>query len=137
MIDVPATGPVRPDEVSAKAMIWGVLLPWNLLLSIALGLWMMAAPSVFGSSGTDAHSDHLLGALIVTISVISLADVGRAMRYLNVILAAGVIAAPWVVSGASATSRWNDVFAGVLVVLLSVRRGPVHERYGTWERLIR
>ena len=120
-----------------RAAIWGVVLPWNLLLSIGLGLWLMAAPSIFGSSGTAAHSDHLLGAVIVTISVISLSDVGRALRYLNVILAAGVIAAPWLVSGASGTSRWNDVVAASLVVILSLRRGPVHERYGTWARLIR
>ena len=135
--DLPDTGPIRPDEVSAKAMIWGVALPWNLLLSTGLGLWLMASPSVFGSTGTAAHSDHLLGAIIVTISVISLADVGRAMRYLNVLLGVAVIAAPWVVGGASTTSRWNDAIAATLVILLSLPRGKVNERYGTWKYLIR
>ena len=135
--DLPDTGPIRPDEVSAKAMIWGVALPWNLLLSTGLGLWLMASPSVFGSTGTAAHSDHLLGAIIVTISVISLADVGRAMRYLNVLLGVAVIAAPWVVGGASTTSRWNDAIAATLVILLSLPRGKVNERYGTWKHLIR
>jgi len=32
---------------------------------------------------------------------------------------------------------WNDLIVGVLVILLAVRRGPVRERYGNYERWIR
>ena len=39
--EVPVTGPVRPDVVSAKAMVWGVEMPWNLLLTVGLGVWLM------------------------------------------------------------------------------------------------
>jgi hypothetical protein len=61
----------------APAMVWGVTAPWNLLLTAALGLWLMAAPAVFGSQGGAADSDHLVGALVVTVAVIALAEVGR------------------------------------------------------------
>ena len=134
--DSPATGSVRPDVVSAKAMVWGVAIPWNLLLSVGLGIWLMLTPSVLGSAGAAAHSDHLVGALIVTAAVIALADVGRATRFLNLLLGAWVIAAPWLLGGATTASRWSDAIAGVLVILLSLPRGPVGERYGTWERFI-
>ena len=137
VIDVPATGPVRPDEVSAKAMVWGVALPWNLLLSVAVGVWLMFTPSVLGSEGTAAHSDHLFGALIVTVAVIALADVGRATRFVNIVLSAWVIAAPWILGGATTASKWSNLAAGALVILLSLPRGPVGERYGTWQRFIR
>lgn len=60
---------IRPDLVSPSAMVWGVMLPWNLLVSIALGLWLMFAPFMFGSVGTAAHSDHLVGALVILVSV--------------------------------------------------------------------
>ena len=135
--DLPVAGAVRPDVVSAKAMVWGVALPWNLLLSVGLGVWLMLAPSVLGISGAAAHSDHLVGALIVTTAVIALADVGRAMRFLNIALGAWVIAAPWILAGATPASRWSDAIAGALVIVLSLARGPVVERYGGWQRYIR
>ena len=97
----------------------------------------MFTPSVLGSAGTAAHSDHLLGALIITFAVMALADVGRALRLVNMLFAALMIAAPWVVSGATSGSRWSDLAAGVLVILLSIPRGAVGERYGSWERFIR
>lgn len=132
-----SAGPVRPDVVSAKAMIWGVALPWNLLLSVALGVWLMFAPSVLGLTGAAAHSNHLVGALIVTTAVIALADVGRATRFVNILLGAWVIIAPWILGGATPASRWSGAIAGALVMALSLPRGPVGERYGTWDRFIR
>jgi uncharacterized membrane protein len=135
--ELPATGPVRPDVVSAKAMVWGVALPWNLLLSAGLGVGLMFLPAMLGSAGAAAHSDHLFGALIVATAVLALAEVGRAIRLLNVLFGAWVIAAPWILGGATPASRWGDVLVGTLVILLSVPRGPVRERYGTWKRYIR
>lgn len=135
--DLPVTDPVRPDVVSARAMVWGVAMPWNLLLSAGLGTWLMLTPSLLGSTGASAHSDHLVGALIVTTAVIALADVGRAMRLLNIVFGTWVIAAPWVLGGATTGSRWSDAIAGAIVIFLSVRRGPIGERYGSFERYIR
>jgi hypothetical protein len=135
--DLPDVGPTRPDVVSVKAMVGGVALPWNLLLCAGLGVWLMFAPAVLGSAGAAAHSDHLVGALIATAAVIALADVGRATRFINIALGAWVIAAPWLLGGATPGSRWSDVIAGALVILLSIPRGPVGERYGSWERFIR
>ncbi len=128
---------VHPDVVSPAAMVWGVALPWNLLVSAALGLWLMFAPGALGSTGLAAHSDHLIGALIVTAAVIALADVGRAVRFINILFGAWIIAAPWLVSGASATAKWSDIIAGAFVILLTFRRGAVGERYGGLERFIR
>lgn len=137
--DVPKTAEVsvRPDVVSPESMVWGVTLPWNLLASGAVGLWLMFAPTVLGSTGTVAHSDHLVGALIVTAAVISLAEVGRATRFINMLFGAWVIAAPWLLEGAATGAAWNGLIAGILVILLSMRRGGISERYGDFERFIR
>lgn len=135
--DLPVTVPVRPNVVSAKAMVWGVAMPWYLLASVGLGIWLMLTPAMLASSGAAAHSEHLVGALIVTVAVIALADVGRAVRFVNMVLGAWVIAAPWILSGATPASRWSDIIAAALVILLSLPRGPVGERYGTWDRFIR
>ena len=133
---VPADGRIHPDVVRPMAMVWGVSLPWNLLVSVALGLWLMLAPSVLGSSPPTAHSDHLAGALIVTVAVIALAEVGRAMRFVNALFGAWMIASPWLLDGATARARWNDAIVGALVIALSFRRGPIREQYGWSERLI-
>lgn len=135
--ELPVVSPIHPDEVRPMGMAWGVALPWNLLVSIGLGIWLMFVPSVLGTTGVAAHADHLIGALIVTFSVMALADVGRALRFANLLFGALVIAAPWVLTGATGGSRWSDAIAGTLVILLSVRRGPVGEKYGGWERFIR
>ncbi len=121
---------------AVSAMTWGVTVPWRLLVSAALGLWLMAAPAVFETSGVAADSDHLVGALAITTAVIAMAEVVRAGRFLNVLFGVWLIVAPWLFSGASAGARVNDVITGVAVILLSFRRGMVHERYGTWDRYI-
>lgn len=130
-------GPSRPDVVSAKAMVWGIGLPWNLVASMAIGLWLMASPAVFGSAVPAAHSDHFVGALVVTVAVVALSDVGRAARFVNVLFGAWFILSPWLLSGATPAALANDVIAGVALIVLSLPRGSVGERYGGWQRSIR
>ncbi len=134
----PETGAVkvRPDVLSPGSLVWGVTLPWNLLVTSALGIWLMIAPFSLGSTGTAAHVDHLIGALIVTASVVALADVGRAVRFINVLFGALIVIAPWALGGATQGSRWNDLVIGVLVILLSFPRGKIGDLYGDFQRLI-
>ena len=130
-------GPTRPDVVSMKAMAWGVAMPWNLLVAAVAGVWLMFAPALLASKGAAAHSDHLVGALVVTVAVIALADVTRAARFINVIFGAWIMASPWTLAGSTIAATWSDVVAGALIIVLSLARGTVGERYGTWERFIR
>ena len=85
-----ARSPDYGDSVARMpaAMVWGVTMPWNLVQSAAIGLWLMIAPAVLGSTCAAADSDHLIGALVLTIAVIAMAAVVRAGRYLNVLLGA-------------------------------------------------
>jgi len=133
----PDAASVRPDGVTVKAMVWGVALPWNLLASIALGLWVMASPAIFGTAGNAAHSDHIVGALVVTVTMVALADVGRIARFVNVLFGAWLIAAPWLVGGGTTASTLSGVVVGALLIALSLPRGPVRESYGSWNRYVR
>jgi hypothetical protein len=130
----PAYGATTTEAVPAA--VWGVTAPWNLLVSAALGIWLMFAPAVFGSGGRAADSDHLVGALITTIAVIVMAEVIRAGRFLNVLLGAWIIAAPWFLSGTISAAKWNDVAVGLVLIALSFPRGTIRERYAAWDRLI-
>jgi hypothetical protein len=111
-------------------------VPWNLLLSAALGVWLMAAPAVLGISGTAADSHHLAGALVVTWAVIAFGEVARPVRLLNILMGIWIASAPWLLSGATDVSRWADAFVGGVLIALSLRRGRVDEPFGGWNRYL-
>jgi len=94
----------------------------------------MLSPTVFGTTGLMADSSHLAGSLVVSFTVIATAEPARAIRFLNVPLAAWVAVAPWLATGVPTLAAINAVVAGALVVLLSVPRGSFEDRYGGWER---
>lgn len=109
---------------------------WHLLIAAGVGIWLIFAPAVFGTSGRAADSDHLVGALAVTFAVIAMAEVGRTLRFVNVALGAWITLAPWLLTGSVASAKWNDVIAGVALIALSFPRGNVKERYGSWQPYI-
>jgi hypothetical protein len=127
--------PEQPARV-VEASLWGMSFPWTLVVSSALGIWLMFAPSVFGIEGLASNLHHLGGALIVVTGVIAMGEPLRAARFLNGLLAVAVIAAPWLGSGVPAAGRVSAVITGLLVVALAIPRGIKREIYGSWERWV-
>ena len=128
--------PRRPETTHPRQMFWGVTAPWNLLLSAVLGAWLMLAPAVFQTQGRAAHSDHILGALVVTVAIVAFAEVTRAARFINIILALGIIVLPWLFGGATLPSGINDLIIGVLIIALSIPPGKIKNTYNNWNPLI-
>ncbi|MFU0505293.1 SPW repeat domain-containing protein [Pseudaminobacter sp. NGMCC 1.201702] len=115
----------------------GVTVPWTLVVSAVLGVWLMFSRLVFGSEPPMADSDHLIGALIVTTAVIAMAEVARPLRFINVAFGLWLIAAPWLLAGANGIAAANSVVVGLLVIGLSLPRGTrSEEHYGGWDRYI-
>lgn len=80
-----------------------------------------------------ADSDHLVGALIVTVAIAAMAEVGRLLRFINVAFGVWLIASPWVLSGASMV----DVVIGLAMIALSLPRGQrSREHYGSRHRIV-
>ncbi len=77
------------------------------------------------------------GALVVTVAVTALAEDGRIARFANLVFAAWLIDAPWLLTGGTATSKWSGISVGVLLIVATVPRGPINERYGAYDRFIR
>lgn len=119
-----------------SAMVWGVTFPWTLAASAALGVWLMFAPWALNSTGRMADSDHLVGALIVTISFIVTAEVIRAGRFINMLFGAWLLVAPWVLSGGNWSVTLSDMLIGAFVIALSIPRGSIREQYGSWQEYI-
>ena len=115
----------------------GVTYPWTLWLSIAIGVWLTFTRLSFGSSAAMADSDHLIGALVVTFSIMAFAEVGRAVRFVNIPLGVWLIAAPWLLDGVdSPLAIWNGVISGALLIALAIPRGPVRNTYAGWDRYV-
>lgn len=76
-------------------------MPWTLAATIVIGAFLMLTRLVFGTSGTMANSDHIIGALTITVGIIAIAEVARSLRFINVALGAWLILAPWVLGSAS------------------------------------
>ena len=126
----------HPDASYADAMRWGVSVPWTLLVATALGFWLMLSPTLFGTQGSMADSSHLVGALVVTFAVIAMGEPARAVRFINIPLGAWILVAPWLLPGAPTVAVWNSVIVGALLVLVSIPRGAVRDRYGSWDQYI-
>jgi nucleoside-diphosphate-sugar epimerase len=125
----------RPGAVLHSMLAGGVNLPWNLGLAALIGLALMFTRLWPGVEGNLAHAHHLIGSLVLTVVSIAAAEVARPARWLNVPLGAGLMASPFMFAGSTAALVCS-VLAGVVLVALSVRRGPVREHYGSWDRVI-
>ncbi len=135
---VPTRAPT-PLRSSASRIVSAMDLdnvPWNLLLVALLGVWLMATPAMLGTTGSSADVEHLAGALVLTWAVIAFGEIVRPVRLLNVLVGAGVAAAPWLSHGATDASRWNDIVIGIAVVILCLPRGRIQQRFGDWNRYL-
>lgn len=82
-----------------------------------------------------ANADHLIGALALTVISLAAAEVARALRYLLIPLGLALLITPFVYK-ADGSAAIASIVCGSGLVLLSLRRGAVLQRYATWQRLI-
>ncbi len=89
-----------------------------------------------GSDGAMANADHLLGSLALTIISLAAAEVTRAMRFLLVPVGIALLATPFLY-GANGIALVASIICGIALIGLSFRRGPIRQRYGSWDAWIR
>ena len=84
-----------------------------------------------------ADSDHVVGALVITVAVIATAEVARALRFINAGFGLWLVTAPWMLDGASMLAAWASVGIGLGLVALSLPRGArSKEHYASWDRYV-
>lgn len=125
----------RPNKVLREMWTGGVSLSWNLTAAAAIGLWLMFTRVTLGAEGDMADADHLIGALALTVISLAAAEVARSLRYLLIPLGAALLATPFAF-GAGSVATAASLVCGIGLILLSLRRGPIMQRYGNWQPLI-
>ncbi|UGB39538.1 NAD-dependent epimerase/dehydratase family protein [Frateuria soli] len=132
----------QDDHLTGVSPFWqdarrGMGLPWTLAASMAIGVFLMCTRLALGSSGEMANSDHVTGALTITVAIIATAEVARALRLANVLFGGWLLVAPWVLHGHSTVATGVSVALGVALIGLSLPRGPrSREHYAGWDRFV-
>ena len=129
--------PKKPKKVF-NASVWGMSTPWTLVAAAIIGVIVMFVPGIFNVSieKTPADIDHLAGALIVIFSVISMGEVIRVLRYVNILFALVLIIAPWFINDINNGMLITNIVLGVLLIPLSIPKGKIKESYGFWNSYI-
>lgn len=124
-----------PGEIVRDMVRGGVTLPWSLAVSMLIGIWLMFTRLTLGAADSMANADHLVGALVITISAIACAEVARPARFLNILFGAALLVTPFAFA-ASGVQMFASIACGLALIVLSLPRGPVQGRYGSWSRYI-
>lgn len=115
----------------------GISLPWLIILQAIIGVWLMARPDILPFNIESADSDYWIGALIVTVAAIATAEVTRTIRFVNVIAGVVVLILTLLFSSGSTAVLISGIVSAVLLIIASIPRGVIVERYASWNRFIK
>lgn len=125
-----------PRAIVVDMVASGMTFPWTLVASLGLGAVLMLSPLVFPWGSGVAATNHIVGALVITVSVASFAPVARLARVLNALMGIVLLFAP-LVGGADWGALAFSVLCGLSLIALSIPRGKVTNSFGDWDRFIR
>ncbi len=128
----------RPlPELARDFLFGGVNFPWTLVASTGIGIVLMLTPLLLGSQAPLYFSDHIVGCLVILVSVTAMAEVVRPIRFLNLPLGAWVAVSPFLLDGGTAVGAIAGLVLGIALIALGLPRGTrSEEHYGGWDRVI-
>ena len=108
---------------------------WAQIAAALVGLWLMVSPSVL-EYGEPARTNSLIaGPIAVSMAVIAIWEIGRSLRWVNVLIGVWLLIAPLIL-GFETESLVNSMVAGALLAGFSLIRGQVSGQYGGgWKSL--
>ncbi|MES2136349.1 MAG: vitamin K epoxide reductase family protein [Pseudomonadota bacterium] len=132
----------QSDALSSPAAFWadttrGLTLPWTLAATTVLGALLMLERLVVPIPWGLANTHHVIGALVVTVSIIATAEVARALRFVNLALAAWLAASPFLAAQSTTAATIASLAGALLIAALSLPRGRrSREHYAGWDRFV-
>lgn len=121
-----------------RSSLWGMSAPWQLTVSVIIGLWLMFSPTIFqvGIETSAANLNHLGGALVIVFAVVAMAEVLRSFRYFNTLLGLALVVIPWMIHDGNTALTISSSLAGLIIIALSFSKGKIKETYGLWDKYV-
>lgn len=109
---------------------------WAKVLTIFLGLFIVAAPNIFTTAGVAANNNYVVGPLVVTFAVTSLWDINTNVRFANLLTGAWLLASPIFLAVTPKPLLYNNLICGALIIVLCfVKSHRTHHYGGGWQSL--
>ena len=124
-------------EVVREMLFSGISVPWTLMASTVLGGVLMCTRLLFDTAGIAADSDHIVGSLVVTFSIIAWCDVARPLRFVNIGFGAWLVVAPSVIGGYSGNAAAASVLFGIALIWMAFPLGRIATHMGAWDKIAR
>lgn len=113
-------------EEASQKLLFGLSFSWNLIVSSLIGFWMMfLQPHIFNPL------EAIIGALVITFSIISFGEVLRGLRWINVLL--GLLFALLAIHS---DYMAYHIILGIAIILLAIPKGAIRYSYGKWNQFI-
>lgn len=114
----------------------GISFPWFINVQALIGIWLMARPDILPANIESANVDHWMGAIIVTVAAVAYAEVTRTARFLNVLAGVVLLILALIYSSGSPAVLTSGIISAVLLIIVSIPRGEMIERYASWDDYI-
>jgi len=119
------------------ASVQGVTVPWPIIAQLSIGVWLMVRPDILPFAGRTADADHLLGAMVVTVAAVASAEVTRIARFINVFMGLLLIISALLFARQLPIVFFSELISGVILIVVSLPKGPIIERYAGWDKYVK
>ena len=110
---------------------------WARLASVAIGIWLMAAPAALGYADLACTIDRILGPLAASAAIVAMSEVVRGVRWVESAVGVALLLSWWVLDY-PVLAALQSVATGGLLVVLGTRGGRITGRFGGgWTALVR
>jgi hypothetical protein len=102
---------------------------WPRLATVAVGVWLMAAPAVLGYAGAPATSDRVAGPVVAAVGIVAASAITRGLRWANLVPGLWLLAGPALL-GFPAPALVSSAVAGLLILAFVPGSPGDPERFG-------
>lgn len=95
-------------------------------INLAIGIWLIIAPFLLATTGVAMLNDVVVGiaiALLAAVRVSRPAVSTKPASWINAVLGAWLIIAPFALGYISPAAFWNDIIVGAAVLILGIWSG--------------
>jgi len=103
---------------------------WARLVNTAVGIWLMASPSVLELGGAAKANSVICGALAASFSVIAIWEVTRGLRWVNLLVGCWLLISAFVFDFRGAAAVATAIVSGLVMAAMSLIRGPIKQQTG-------